>query len=139
MSPNAFIGHAEHPTDSELVSALGPVKALWDQLIDDLADECGVAGQEWNSYSPKAGWSLRLKREQRNIVYLSPCSGCFRVSFALGDKAVQAARQSKLPPRVLKIINEAKRYAEGTGVRLEVKASKDLAAVKKLAAIKLAN
>jgi hypothetical protein len=139
MTPNAFIGKTKQPTDGEVTAALGPVKALWDQLIDDLADECGVAGQEWNSYSLKAGWSLRLKREQRNIVYLSPCSGCFRVSFALGDKAVQAARQSKLPTRILKIIHEAKRYAEGTGVRLEVKAPKDLAAVKTLAAIKLAN
>ena len=139
MSPNAFIGKTKQPTDGELTAALGPAKALWDQLIDDLADECGVVGQEWNSYSRKAGWTLRLKREQRNIVYLSPCEGCFRVSFALGDKAVQAARQSKLPPRVIKIINEAKRYAEGTGVRFEVKAPKDIAAVKMLAAIKLAN
>jgi len=139
MSLNAFIGHAEQPTDGELTAALGPAKVLWNQLIDVLADECGVVGQEWNSYSPKAGWSLRLKREQRNIVYLSPCLGCFRVSFALGDKALLAARQSKLPPRIIRIIYEAKRYAEGTGVRLEVKASKDLAAVRTLAAIKLAN
>jgi hypothetical protein len=139
MSPNAFIGKAERPTDEELTAALGPAKTAWDQLIDDLADECGVVGQQWNSYSRKAGWSLRLKREQRNIVYLSPHRGCFLVSFALGDKAVQAAQQSKLPPRVIKIINEAKRYAEGTGVRLEVKSPKDIEAVKKLAAIKLAN
>jgi hypothetical protein len=139
MTPNAFIGKTKQPTDGELTAALGPAKTLWDQLIDDLADECGVVGQEWNSYSRKAGWTLRLKREQRNIVYLSPCEGSFRVSFALGDKAVQAARQSKLPPRVIKIINEAKRYAEGTGVRLEVKAPKDIAAVKTLASIKLAN
>jgi hypothetical protein len=139
MSPNAFIGKAEKPTDAELTAALGQARATWDQLIDDLADECGVVGQEWNSYSRKAGWSLRLKREQRNIVYLSPCQGCFLVSFALGDKAVKAALQSKLPPPVIKIINEAKRYAEGTGVRLEVKAPKDIAAVKTLASIKLAN
>ena len=139
MTPNAFIGKTKQPTDGELTAALGPAKALWDQLIDDLADECGVIGQEWNSYSRKAGWTLRLKREQRNIVYLSPCEGCFRVSFALGDKAVQAARQSKLPPRVIKIINEAKRYAEGTGVRITLKTLKDLAAVRMLAAIKLAN
>jgi hypothetical protein len=139
MSPNAFIGKAKKPTDGALTAALGPAKAIWDQLVAGLTDECGVVDQEWNSYSPKAGWSLRLKREQRNIVYLSPRRGCFLVSFALGDKAVQAARQSKLPPRVIKIINEAKRYAEGTGVRLEVKTPKDLAAVKTLAAIKLAN
>ena len=139
MTPNAFIGKTKQPTDGELTAALGPARVTWDQLLADLEREFGVNVHEWNSYSPKAGWSLRVKREQRNIVYLSPCQGCFRVSFALGDKAVQAARQSKLPPRVIKIINEAKRYAEGTGVRLEVKTPKDLAAVKTLAAIKLAN
>jgi hypothetical protein len=139
MTPNAFIGKTKQPTDGELTAALGPARVTWDQLLADLEREFGVNVHEWNSYSPKAGWSLRVKREQRNIVYLSPCQGCFRVSFALGDKAVQAARQSKLPPRVIKIINEAKRYAEGTGVRFEVKAPKDIAAVKMLAAIKLAN
>ena len=139
MSPNAFIGKTEQPTDGELTAALGPAKALWDQLIDDLADECGVVDQEWNSYSRKAGWTLRLKREQRNIVYLSPCEGCFRVSFALGDKAMRAARAAKLPQRIVKIMNEAPKYPEGTGVRITMKTPKDLAAVKMLAAIKLAN
>jgi hypothetical protein len=71
MSANAFIGKAEEPTEAELAAALGPAKAIWDQLIDDLAEECGIGDQEWNSYSRKAGCSLRLKREQRNIVYES--------------------------------------------------------------------
>jgi hypothetical protein len=37
------------------------------------------------------------------------------------------------------LLDEAPRYAEGTGVRLIVKATEDLASVRKLAAIKLAN
>jgi hypothetical protein len=139
MTPNAFTGKTEQPSDGELTAALGPAKAVWDQLIAGLADECGIVDQEWNSYSRKAGWALRLKRGQRNIVYLSPCDGCFLASFALGDKAVQAARQAGLPRPVVKIINEARRYAEGTGVRLEVKTPKDIGPVKKLAAIKLDN
>jgi hypothetical protein len=61
------------------------------------------------------------------------------VPFALGDKAVEAARQSRLPPSVIKTINEAKRYAEGTGVRMEMKKPKDIEIVKQLAAIKLAH
>jgi hypothetical protein len=61
------------------------------------------------------------------------------VAFILGDKAVLAAQEAKLPKRILKIINEAPKYPEGTGVRLEVKSSKDIATLKKLAAIKLAN
>jgi hypothetical protein len=80
-----------------------------------------------------------LQHKKRNIVYLSPCRGCFRASFALGDKAVQAARRSGLPAGVIKIIGQVKRYAEGTAVRIEVKAAKDIAVVEKLAAVKLAN
>ena len=36
-------------------------------------------------------------------------------------------------------MNEAPKYTEGTGVRLEVKSSKDIGTLKKLAAIKFAN
>jgi hypothetical protein len=135
MSPNAFIGRTKPPTDEELSTELGAARALWDELLTELA----LPTQEWNSYSPKAGWSLKLKLKKRTILYLAPCHGKFRVAFSLGAKAVEAARQSKLPKAVLKIIDEAPRYPEGTGVRLEIAARKDLAAVKKLAEVKLAN
>ncbi len=101
--------------------------------------EQGVGESEWKSSGLKYGWSLRLKVKKRNIVYLGPCAGCFRVAFALGDKAVAAARKSDLAKSTLKILDEAPRYAEGTGVKLMVKAAKDLAAIKKLALIKMAN
>ncbi len=139
MLPNAFIGQAKKPTEDELSEALGGAKGLWDQLVAELAVEYGADIQEWNSYSPKAGWSLRLKHKKRNIVYLSPCRGSFRVALILGDKAVKAARQSGLPQRVIRIIKEAPRYPEGTGVRMDVKGPKDIAIVKKLANIKLEN
>ena len=133
MSPNAFIGRTKPPTDEELSTELGAARALWDELLTELA----LPIQEWNSYSPKAGWSLKLKLKKRTIVYLAPCRGTFRVAFVLGDKAMETARQLKLPKAVLKIIDEAPRYPEGTGVRLEIAARKDLAAVKKLAEVKL--
>jgi hypothetical protein len=135
MSPNAFIGRTKPPTDEELSTELGAARALWDELLAELA----LPIQEWNSYSPKAGWSMKLKLKKRTILYLAPCHGSFRVAFVLGDKAMEAARQVKLPKAVLKIIDEAPRYPEGTGVRLEIAARKDLAAVKKLAEVKLAN
>lgn len=139
MLPNAFIGKSHPPTGAELADVLGPAKVLWDELLASLAAEYKLTIQEWNSYSLKAGWSLRLKNNGRNILYLSPCQGAFRAAFALGDKAVAAARQSNLPPSVIKIINEAKRYAEGTAVRLEIKKTKDVESVFKLAGIKLAH
>ena len=139
MFPNAFIGKQDRPTEEDLAAELGAAKALWDRLVDDLAKEYGITIQEWNSYSPKAGWSLRLKRSERTILYLSPCRGCFRAAFALGDKAVQAAYRSKLPPKEIKTIREAKRYAEGTAVRIDVSQPGDLVIVKRLTAVKLEN
>lgn len=139
MLANAFVDKPTKPTNAELAAALGPAKTLWDQLLAGLAERCSIDVQEWSSYSRKAGWSLSVKHKQRVIVYLSPCQGCFRASFALGGKAVQAARQSGLPADVIRIIDQAKRYAEGTAVRIEVKAAKDLPIVEKLAAVKLAN
>lgn len=138
--PNAFIGKPEMPTDDDLAAELGrPAKALWDGLLAGLAEQRNIVSREWHSYSIKAGWSLRVKRDKRTILYLSPCRGCFRASFALGGKAVEAARGSGLPKRVIRIIDGAKRYAEGTAVRIDVNGPADIAVVLKLAAIKLAN
>lgn len=136
--PNAFIGKASQPTHAEVAAALGPAAEVWKQLVDWFAER-GVTDQEWKSYSAKAGWTLLLKLKKRTIVYLAPCDGCFRVSFALGDRAMAAARQSDLPKATLKLIDEAPHYAEGTGIRLIVKETKDFAVIQRLARIKLAN
>jgi hypothetical protein len=137
--PNAFAGKIERPDDHQLAAALGPARALWDEVASDLARENQINVQEWNSYSTKAGWSLRLKHKDRTIVYLIPLQGSFQAALVLGDKAVKVAGQSHLPARIRKIISEARRYAEGTGVRINVQGPEDVAAIKQLALIKLEN
>ncbi len=139
MQPNAFTGTPEPPAGGDLESALGPAMVLWDQLLAGLAGELGVTTSEWHSYSRKAGWTLRLKRGSRAIVYLSPAQGCFTASFALGGKAIEAARESRFPKRVLQVIEEAPKYPEGTAVRWEVKREADVAVVKRLAELKIRN
>jgi hypothetical protein len=49
---------------------LGPGNVLWDQIIADLHEECPIS--EWSSYSVKAGWSLKIKKKDRTILYLGP-------------------------------------------------------------------
>jgi len=137
MLPNAFIGKREPPTADELTAALGPARVHWDQLLARLAAELNLVVEEWNSSSPKYGWALRLKMKKRNILYLGPCRGSFRVAFVLGDRAVEAARHGTLPRKVVKLVEEGKRYPEGTAVRIEAVGAKDIAAIVKLAAIKL--
>jgi hypothetical protein len=138
-APNAFIGRTSRPSNADLESALGRAKPVWDQLIADLASEHDVTIQEWRNYSVKAGWALRLKRGKRTIVWLAPFAGSFQVAFIFGDRAVLAARESRLSARVLHMLDSAPRYPEGTALRLQIKSARDLALVRKLALLKLQN
>ncbi len=139
MLTNAFIGLETEPTDEAVSKALGPAKTLWVRLLSELFAMNLINSEEWSTYSRKAGWSLKLKKGSRTVVYLSPGKRCFRASFALGDKAVKAALASKLPADAVKIVRQAKRYAEGTAVRIEVRAARDLDVVKTLVVAKLTN
>jgi len=136
---NAFAGQKRCPTDKELAAALGPTRALWNQLISQIKQELNIDTADWHTGSVKLGWSMRLQLKKRNIVYLGPRPGWFVAAFALGDKAVAAARKSALPPDVVKTIDNSRRYAEGTAVRIDVKTAKDLEVVKTLAKIKIEN
>jgi hypothetical protein len=137
--PNAFAGRRDPPSAEEVVAALGPSATHWNKLLEEMAARFGVRDSLWKSSGLKYGWSLRLLLKKRVILYMSPCAGGFRVAFVLGDKAVEAARQSELPAPLIAELNAARRYAEGTGIRLLAKSAKDLKPILQLAAIKLEN
>lgn len=139
MALSVFDDRKVPPTERALQKALGKSWAAWAVLRDALARECAPLQEEWSFAGAKYGWSLRLKRRQRAIVYLTPCAGHFLASFALGEKACAAARGEKLPARVLQVIDAAPRYAEGRGVRIPVRTQKEAEAIRQLAAIKQAH
>jgi hypothetical protein len=139
MATNAFIGKGTKPGNAELKAALGPAKPIWDRLLTGLDEQFGVRDYEWKCYSPKSGWSLRVKRNSRTIVWLGPSDGYFTVLFILGKEAMQAARKAKLSKAMREVLDEAPMYPEGAAVRVRVNSSRSLGTVKKLAAIKLAS
>lgn len=136
---NPFAGKPKAPTRAELGAVLGKTAPLWERAHDELRAELGLEGEEWNAFSKNSGWTLRMKRADRNIVYLVPRRGFFLASFALGAGAVKAAKASGLPSEALAILDSARRYAEGTAVAIPVRRVRDLDVVKKVAAAKLAN
>lgn len=138
LSPNAFIGKKEQPTDADLAAALGPAKPLWDKVVTSLIADCPQLEPEWKFYSPKLGWGFRLQQKKRNIIHFGPCAGSFRVALIYGDKAFRCVRQAELPKRIRDIVATAPKYPEGNGVRIEV-TEKDVPAIRKLAKIKLEN
>ena len=129
-----------HPTqEDDLSEVLGKTYKLWCKLKSHIIAEFAPISPEWGYASKSTGWGLRLKGEKRAVLYMTPCKGYFLASFALGEKAVAAAHAAKLPTTILEAIDKAPKYAEGRGFRFEVRTSKDVVSIKKLAVIKMAN
>ncbi|MCC6551688.1 MAG: DUF3788 family protein [Polyangiaceae bacterium] len=127
------------PTEESIAKVLGKAGSVWASLKDELCREFAPLDEVWAFAGAKLGWSLRLKRGNRMIVYLTPCNGHFLASFALGEKACAAARAEGLPDPILRLIAEAPKYAEGRGVRIPVRTAKEASSIGKLVAIKLAS
>lgn len=137
---NAFIGKTNEPTRAEVEEALGAKVKIWDEFIEWMSEKEGVSEQEWKGVVVKKyGWSLRLKKKGRNIIYLSPGRDCFMASFVLSDKALGEAKHAHLPKGVQDALEIAPRYPEGNGLRLLVRRESDLSAIRKIVTIKIAS
>ena len=137
MALSAFDDKARKPTEAELARALKSSFDFWNDLKARMAARFTPLFFEWGFAGKAYGWGLRLKHKKRAVLYMTPCEGYFLASFALGEKAVKVAHNSDLPTSVLNLIDGAKKYAEGRGVRLEVRNAKDVRHVEKLAVIKM--
>jgi len=133
MSENLFLDKTPRPTPALFAGALGARAKYWDELK---AHVPGPVVEEWKHYG-KGGWVLKLFRGKRNLLFVSARRGYFYVSFVLGDKAVAAARQSKLSPALVEELVNARRFAEGRGIRIAVKSRRALEQAKILLDIKL--
>jgi hypothetical protein len=139
MALSAFDDKSKQPRKENLKRVLGRAAAHWDSLVAHVASELPPLEESLNFSGASWGWALRLRHKKRTILYMTPCKGHFIVGFALGEKAVEAAHDSSLPASIIKAIDEARKYAEGRAVRIEVKSKRELEAVKKLTSIKMAN
>jgi hypothetical protein len=139
MTLIVFEDKSKPPQDKEVMEVLRRKSAHWVKLRALLHSQYEPLTETWKFYSRKWGWTLQLKRKKRAVLYLTPHKGYFAAGFVLGEKAVKSARDSDLPDSILNAINSARKYAEGRGIRIEVKTKKDVDVVEKLAAIKMAN
>ncbi len=139
MALSAFSDKVHQPTDDDLRFVLGKSHDAWARLIELVAARVDQILPVWGFTSGVTGWGLRLKRKGRVILYMTPRKGHFLVSFALGEKAVAAAHARKLPASLLNAIEAASRYAEGRGLRLEVRHIREVSALATLAEIKNAH
>jgi hypothetical protein len=138
-SANMFLDRLRKPDDRALAGILGKSYVLWVALRTHVREAHGPVLEEWKYYGAKYGWTLKTFHKKRNLFFFTPCLGYFRLGFVFGDKAVAAIEKSGLPEAMIDELRNAKKYAEGRGLRIEVRTNRDIELTKKLVAVKAAN
>jgi hypothetical protein len=139
MALSALNDDLRKPDEESLKNALGEVAEAWFSLIKGLSTRYPSISEEWAYPGQKYGWSLRLVHKKRRLVYLTPQEGKFLAALVLSDRAVEAANKSALSQDVLAELNSARKYAEGRGIRLEIKSAENLNTLELLIEIKINN
>lgn len=137
MALSAFDDEAGPPDAAELAAALGDAATLWRELVEHVSTTYAPVTESWNHGGDKFGWSLRLKRKDRILLYMTPQLGQFLLGVVLGELAAERAHEDCFPHHILELIDGAPRYGEGRGIRLPVRREDDLATALALAALKL--
>jgi len=139
MDSSIFPDKTIRPTDADLKNALGKTYDLWIALRNFVFDKYPTAFEEWNCAGAKYGWSFRIKDKKRAIIYLLPRDKYFKVAFVFGEKATQQILGSKISEEIKSELMNAKKYAEGRGIRIDIKDKNNIFDIKELIEIKLAN
>jgi hypothetical protein len=139
MSASVFDDKSVKPDNKTFLNAIGKTAKLWQKIKSNLENEYGELIEDWKYYGQKTGWLLKVLRKKRNLFFCIPLKGCFRIAFVFGEKAVSAVESSDLPEAIKVELKNARKYAEGRGIRIEVKSSKDVENIQKLVEIKVKN
>jgi hypothetical protein len=134
---SVFTDKEKIPTEFDLKLALGETYQIWQQIVEFTKQEYPNVKTEWSYSSAKFGWSFRLKDSKRVIVYLLPRIEFFKVAFVFGQKATDTINSSTISTVIKDLLNEAKPYVEGRGIRIEIKDDDLLMDIKQLIVIKL--
>lgn len=139
MDKSVFTDKNSIPSSNDLEIALGNLYELWQAIALYVYSKYPKATEEWKFSGEKYGWNFRIKDKKRAIVYLLPRDKYFKVAFVFGQKAFDSILKSEVSNEIKKELEMAKVYAEGRGIRIDVKDDDILSDIKKLIDIKIAN
>lgn len=135
---SVFTDKEKTPDAPALKKALGSTYKLWQELEQFALAAHAQSLPEWN-YSAKYGWSLRIKDKKRVIIYLLPRDGFFKAALVFGQKATDEVLSSNVSEDIKTELQNARPYAEGRGIRIPIKNSRQIPGIKMLVDIKIAN
>ena len=132
-----FTDKNNEPMPHDLEQALGNTAQIWKNL-EGFTKECAPAAvAEWKFTGEKYGWSYRVKDGKRNLIYLLPRDRYFKAAFVFSPKATIRVIDSTVSEAVKTVLMAAKPYAEGRGIRIDVKDLSNFEDIRKLITIKV--
>ena len=134
-----FIDKTQVPSNAHLKKALGSCFELWEELYNFTLKSYPGAKEEWSFSGDKYGWSFRIKDKKRVLIYLLPRDGFFKAAFVFGQKAYDEILKSNISESIKTDLRNARVYAEGRGLRIEVKNSNYIKDIQTLITIKISN
>lgn len=139
MDTSVFTNKASVPGDGDLFVELKETYDWWNEIRDYVHSVYPDAVDEWHYSGQKFGWSFRIKDKKRVIVYLLPREGYFKAAFVFGQKATDAVMESTVAETIKEALRAAKVYAEGRGIRIDLRNAETVKDVRLLAGIRLAH
>lgn len=139
MDISVFTDKAKIPVNEDLITPLGETYNLWMTLRDYVYEKYPDGKEDWNYPGKNYGWSFRIKDKKRAIMYFLPREKYFKVAFVFGGKATDYIMDSDISEDIKTDLQNAKVYAEGRGVSINVEDDSNIADIKELVEIKLAH
>ncbi len=139
MDTSIFMDKSQKPSDKDLKSGLGKTYAIWSLVSEYVNSKNSLFINEWNYPGVKYGWSFRIKDKKRAIIYLLPRKDYFKVAFVFGQKATDEINESNVSEGIKEELRTARVYAEGRGIRIDVKSKEIFKDIKQLVDIKLSH
>lgn len=139
MSSSAFMDKSNPHNQQQLAIELGESFGVWEQIKSGLIAEHGALTEDWKFYPAKSWWTMKFLRKKRNLFFLTPLVGYFRITFVFGEKAVSEVEKRNLPDKIKTDLLEARKYAGDRGVSIEVKTQSQANVILERVNIKLAN
>lgn len=137
MSTSIYTEKFIEPNEKMLRYDLGTCEKYFDSICNHVKKDFGELAFEWKFYSKKSGWILKMLNKARNILFIIPNTKSFTVVFIFGGKATEYILSSDLPEHIKQELFQAKNYAEGKTIRLNVKNKADVDHILSLINIKM--
>lgn len=139
MDEILFAERMREPAGELLQAFLGDALNYWNEIVGFVECNYGPVTTEWKYYGKRSGWIQKLLLKKRNLLFFTPYMNYFSISMIFGDKAVCEIEKSNLPRHIVSDLVNARKYAEGRGIRIYVRDRENLNVIKDLLKIKISS